>query len=62
MQARTQARKRQAKAIKASHDPRVSLQSQAEERAKNTMANPRESPKEPKVRSKFPMTQATVKL
>ena len=59
MQARTLASNRQAKAIKASHGPRVSPQSQAKERVKRTLDNPKGSPKEPKVRSKFPKAQAT---
>ena len=37
MQARTQASKRQANAIKASHGPSVSPQSQAQEKVKKTM-------------------------
>ena len=61
MQARTLASKRQANAIKASHGPRVSPQSQAKERVKRTMENAKGSPKEPKVRSKFPRARATVK-
>ena len=61
MQARTLARNRLAKAIKASHGPRVSPQSQVKERVKKTMENRKGSPKEPKVRSKFPKAQATVK-
>ena len=64
MQARTQARNCLAKAIKASHashGPRVSPQSQVEEKVKKTMENPKGSPKEPKVRSKFPKAQATRK-
>ena len=51
MQARTLASNRQAKAIKASHGPRVSSESQAKERVKKTRENPDGSPKEPKVRS-----------
>ena len=51
MQARTLASNRQAKAIKASHGPRVSSESQAKERVKKTRGNPDGSPKEPKVRS-----------
>ena len=39
MQERTLARKRLAKAIRASHGPRVNLQSQAQERVKRTKAN-----------------------
>ena len=61
MQARTQARKRLAKAIRASHGPRVSPQSQAKERAKKTMENPKGSEKEPKVRSKVLKAQVKVK-
>ena len=61
MQARTQTRNCLAKAIKASHGPRVSPQSQAEDRVKKTMNNPNGSPNEPKVRSKFPKAQATVR-
>ena len=61
MQARTLTSNRQAKAIKASHGPRVSPHSQAKGRVKRTMDNPRESQKEPKVGSKFPKAQATVK-
>ena len=60
MQARTLASNRQAKAIKASHGPRVSPESQAMERAKK-MENPKRSLKERKVRSKFPEAQANVK-
>ena len=60
MQARTLASNRQAKAIKASHGPRVSPQLQAKERVKRTLDNPKGSPKEPKVRSKFPKAQATI--
>ena len=52
MQARTQARNCLAKLIKASHGPRVSPQSQAEDKV---------SPKEPRARSKFPEAQAMVK-
>ena len=44
MQARTRASKRLAKATRASHGPRVSPQSQAEERVKKTMENPKGSP------------------
>ena len=61
MQARTLASTRLAKAIRASHGPRVSPQSQAKERVKRTMENPKESPMEPKVRSQNPKDQATVK-
>ena len=61
MQARTPASNRQAKAIKASHGPRVSPQPYAKERVKRTMENPKGSPKEHKVRSKFPKAQAMVK-
>ena len=61
MHTRTLASTRQAKAIKASHGPRVSPQSQAKERVKKTMETPKGSPKEPQVRSKFPKAQATVK-
>ena len=45
----------------ASHGPRVSPQSQAQEKVKRITENPKESLKEPKVRSKFPKAQATVK-
>ena len=55
------ASKNAGKAIKASHGPRVGLQSQAEERVKRTMENPKGSPREQKVRSKFPKAQATLK-
>ena len=61
MQARTQARNCRAKAMMASHGPRVNPQSQAEEKVKKTMDNTKGSPKEPKVRSKFPKAQATVR-
>ena len=47
MQGRTLASNRQANAIKASHGPRVSPQSQAKKRVKRTMENPKGSPKEP---------------
>ena len=57
MQARTPASNRLAKAIRASHGPRVSLQSQAKERVKRTMDNPKDSPKDPKV----PKAQAKAK-
>ena len=57
MQARTPASNRLAKAIRASHGPRASLQSQAKERVKRTMENPKDSPKDPKV----PKAQAKVK-
>ena len=57
MQARTPASNRLAKAIRASHGPRVSLQSQAKERVKRTMENPKDSPKDPKV----PKDQAKAK-
>ena len=50
MQARTPACNRLAKAIGASHGPRV----RAEARVKKTKANPKENPKEPKVRTKVP--------
>ena len=56
-----QASNRQAKAIKASHGPRVSLRSQTKERIKRTIENPKGSPKEAKARSKAPKAQATVK-
>ena len=59
MPARTQARNCLAKATKASRGPRVSPQSQTEENV--TMENLKGSPKEPKVRSKFPKAQATVR-
>ena len=58
-QARTLASKRQAKAIKASHGPRVSPQSQAEEKVMENA--PEGSFGQAKVRSKFPKAQATVK-
>ena len=62
MQARTLASKRLAKAIKASHGPRVSPQSQAEEKVKKTMESPPEGSFEQVIaRSKFPKAQATVK-
>ena len=61
MQARTMASTRRAKANRASHGPRVSPQSQAKERVESTMENPKGSSKEPKVRSKVPNAQATVK-
>ena len=79
LQARTQASTCLAKAIKASHGPSVSPQSQAEEKVKKTLENPPEgsygqakvrfqgsksTPRDfgqPKVRSKFPNAEATVK-
>ena len=51
MQARTPASNRQAKATRASHGPRVSFQSQAEEKVKKTMENPKD-PKVPKAQAK----------
>ena len=48
MQARTPASNRLAKAIRAGHGPRVSLQSQARERVKRTMENPKDISKESK--------------
>ena len=45
MHAKKLTRNRQAKAIKASHGPRVSPQSQEKERVKRTMENPKGSPK-----------------
>ena len=61
MQARTLTSNRQAKAIKASHGPRVSPQPQAKKIIKRTMENPKGSPKEPKFPSKVPKAEATVK-
>ena len=61
MQARISASNHLAKAVRASHGPRVSLQSQAKERVKRTNENTMESPKEPKVRSKVPKAHTTVK-
>ena len=58
MQAKTQVSNRRTKAIKASHGPRVSPQSQAKERVKRTIGNPKECPTEPKVRSKVPKAQS----
>ena len=57
MQARTQAINRLAKAIRASRGPRVSLQSQAKERVKRTVKNPKVISKDPKV----PKDQAKAK-
>ena len=57
MQARTPVSNRLAKAIRASHGPRVSLQSQAKERVNRTMDNPKDSPKDLKV----PKAQAKAK-
>ena len=54
IQARTPASKRLAKAIRASHGPRVSLQAQAKERVKRTKENPKDAPKEPRARTKVP--------
>ena len=48
MQARTPASNRLAKAIRAGHGPRVSLQSQAKERVKRTMEHPKDISKESK--------------
>ena len=53
-QARTPASKRLAKAIRASHGPRVNLQSHAKGRVKRTRENPKDCPKEPRVRAKDP--------
>ena len=61
MQARTLASKRLAKAIRASNGPRVGLQSQAKERAKKTKENPKDCPKEPRVRTKVPKAHAKEK-
>ena len=49
MQARTPASNRLAKAIRTSHCSRVSPQSQAKERVKRTMDNPKDISKDPKV-------------
>ena len=49
MHALAQASNRMAKAIGASHGSRVSLQSQAKERVRRTVENPKDSPKDPKV-------------
>ena len=49
MQARTPASNRLANANRASHGPRVSLHSQAKERVKKAMENPKDSPKVPVV-------------
>ena len=48
MHTQAQASNRLAKAIRASHGPRVSPQSQAKVRVRNTMENPKECSKEPK--------------
>ena len=48
MQARTPAINRLAKAIRASHGARVSLQSQAKERVKRTMEDRKDISKDPK--------------
>ena len=50
MQARTPASNRLAKAIRASHGPRV----RAEARVKRSKGNPKDCPKEPRVRTKNP--------
>ena len=54
IQARISASNRLAKASRASHGPRASLQSQAKERVKRTKENPKEGPKEQRVRTKDP--------
>ena len=54
MQARTPASTCLAKANRASHVPRVSLQYQAKVRVKRTKENPKDCPKEPRVRTKDP--------
>ena len=61
MHARAQASNRTAKAIKASHGPKVSPQSPAEEKVKRTKENPKESPKEPKVRTEVPKVYTRAK-
>ena len=61
MHAKTQASNRMAKAKRASHGPRVSLHSQAKVRVKKTRENPKEHPKEPKVRTKVPQAYTRTK-
>ena len=51
---KAQASNRIAKANRASHGPRVSLQSQAKEIVKRTKENPKDCPKEQRVRTKDP--------
>ena len=46
-----------AKANRASHGPRVSTNTQAKVRVRKTRENTKESSKEPKVRTKVPLTQ-----
>ena len=48
------ANKGRAKAIRASHGPRVNLQSQAKRKVKSTKENPKDCPEEPRVRTKVP--------
>ena len=54
MHTRAQASNRMAKANKASHGPRVNPHTEAKARVRETMGNPKENPKEPKVRTKVP--------
>ena len=54
MQARTPASSCLAKAIRASHGPLVIFHSQAKEIVKRTKENPKDCPKEPRVRTKDP--------
>ena len=58
MQASTRASERRAKVIRASHGPGVNLQSQAKERIKKIKENPKDYPKEPRVRTKVPKAHA----
>ena len=52
MHAWAQASNRMAKANRASHGPRVSPHTQAKVRVRKTRENPKENPKEPKMRTK----------
>ena len=52
MQARTRARKRLAKAIRASHGPRVNFQAQAKHRVKKIKENSKDYPKDSRVGTK----------
>ena len=52
--AKAQASNRMAKANRASHGQRVSPRTQAKVRVRKTRVNPKENPKEPKVRTKVP--------
>ena len=59
--ARAQASNRLAKANRASRDPRAIPHSQAKARVETTMGNPKENPKEPKVRTKAPKAYTRAK-